>query len=161
MKKLLFLLCATTCMLAAAVFCEVRATDAATATTEAEQGLREAAKGMRKPIVLESTVSPLLNVTFNHRTHMSVPCQTCHHAEGSAGKFTPCRECHDQPGPRNQDVDSQFQAFHAKNSDRSCYGCHTKMAEANPKAFPHFTNCRPCHMSDAARDKARAEARGR
>ncbi|MDO5536508.1 MAG: cytochrome c3 family protein [Desulfovibrionaceae bacterium] len=123
----------------------------------AQADVKEIAKGMKEPIVLESTVSPLLNVTFNHRSHMAVPCKTCHHEEADNGHFVSCRSCHSEPGPRNKDEMSQFQAFHAKDTDRSCYGCHQKMHEARPADFPHFTNCRPCHMSDKAREAARAE----
>ncbi len=126
----------------------------------ASADVKEIAEGMKEPIVIKSTVSPLLNVTFNHRTHMAVPCKTCHHEEGSTGHFVSCTECHSEPGPRNEDEMSQFQAYHAKDSDRSCYGCHKKMLEARPQDFPHFTNCRPCHMSDAARAEARAQVTG-
>lgn len=147
-------------LLAALAFCVTMAVQASAADkAAAPDPVHEIGKRMKDPIVLESSVSPLLNVTFNHSTHRSVPCRTCHHEEGSTGYYVSCSECHQITDPRSDAPESTFQAFHAKDSDRSCYGCHTKMAQARPQDFPHFTNCRPCHMSDEARAAARAEAR--
>ncbi|HIW01601.1 MAG TPA: cytochrome c3 family protein [Candidatus Desulfovibrio intestinipullorum] len=154
MKKLFLILAAVSFLVAGTM-----QTDAQAAADTATDPVKEIAQGMRKPIVLKSGVSPLLNVTFNHRTHMNVPCRTCHHAEGSTGYYVSCNECHQIEDARSTEVESRFQAFHAKGTDRSCYGCHTRMAEARPQDFPHFTNCRPCHMSDEARAAARAAAR--
>lgn len=145
------------------LFAQMPAADAANPDTsepaQAGQDLKELGKRIKDPIVLESSVSPLLNVTFNHSTHRSVPCRTCHHEEGSEGWYVSCSECHFIEGPRQTEVESSFHAFHSKESARSCYGCHQKMAAERPQDFPHFTNCRPCHMTDEARDAARAEAR--
>ena len=150
-------------LLAALAFCLAVTVQTSNAAPQAKDSsvdpVHEIGKRMKDPIGLKSSVSPLLNVTFNHNTHRSVPCRTCHHEEGSTGYYVSCSECHQNTEPRSEDVDSTFQAFHAKGSDRSCYGCHTKMAEARPADFPHFTNCRPCHMSEEARAAARAEAR--
>lgn len=126
---------------------------------QATDPVQEIGKRMKDPIVLESGISPLLNVTFNHNTHRSVPCRTCHHEEGSTGYYVSCTECHQITDPRSDAPESTFQAFHAKGTDRSCYGCHTQMAEARPQDLPHFTNCRPCHMSEQARAAAREAAR--
>lgn len=79
-----------------------------------------------------------------------INCKLCHHMETSDGDlFVPCtnEECHATPGARERDTMSLFMAYHDKNADRSCYGCHKKEAASHPQ----FKGCRPCHMSPQAR----------
>ena len=98
------------------------------------------AKAPDKPIELKSSEHKKMWVKFNHATHESVECDVCHHAAPSDAKdaYVSCgasEECHSLKGTRERDPQSLFWAYHTKNSERSCYGCHTAML-----------GCRPCHM---------------
>ena len=100
------------------------------------------AKAPDKPIELKSSEHKKMWVKFNHATHESVECDVCHHAAPSDAKdaYVSCgasEECHSLKGTRERDPQSLFWAYHTKNSERSCYGCHTAMLGPG---------CRPCHM---------------
>ncbi|MBE0574569.1 MAG: cytochrome c3 family protein [Desulfuromonadales bacterium] len=82
-----------------------KATDAATATTEAAGDAVDAAKQAVSPetIVLEASYG---NVTFPHALHQAAfECSTCH-GEGTPGLFgldkdkahALCRDCHKEQG---------------------------------------------------------------
>ena len=90
------------------------------------------AKAPDKPIELKSSEHKKMWVKFNHATHESVECDVCHHAAPSDAKdaYVSCgasEECHSLKGTRERDPQSLFWAYHTKNSERSCYGCHTAM----------------------------------
>ena len=100
------------------------------------------AKAPDKPIELKSSEHKKMWVKFDHATHESVECDVCHHAAPSDAKdaYVSCgasEECHSLKGTRERDPQSLFWAYHTKNSERSCYGCHTAMLGPG---------CRPCHM---------------
>lgn len=109
-----------------------------------------------KPIIIKGGTSQLMNVTFNHKSHRKVgnniPCQQCHHETSADIPYSSCTEsCHTEPGARERDPMSMFMAFHSPDPERSCYGCHTNLAQQNPEKYPQFQNCRPCHVSPEAR----------
>lgn len=111
-----------------------------------------------KPIVIKGGTSELMNVTFNHKSHRKVgnniPCQRCHHETSADIPYSSCTEsCHSTPGARERDSMSMFMAFHSPDPDRSCYGCHTSLAQKEPEKYPQFQNCRPCHVSPEARNE--------
>ena len=66
-------------------------------------------------------------VKFSHGQHASVPCVTCHHMWDGKGEVQGCAEagCHDNLKDR-QEATSYFRAFHDKNAENSCLGCHMK-----------------------------------
>lgn len=100
---------------------------------------------IQEPILLDYGASPRLAVVFNHSTHKSVKCKTCHHIADEQGKrYVKCtrEECHSLKGSRERDPMSVFMAYHAKGTDRSCYGCHLE----ERTAYPSFRGCQPCHM---------------
>ena len=100
---------------------------------------------LREPILLDYGASPRLYVTFNHNTHQTVKCRVCHHIKDAQGKrFVKCTQegCHDLKGSRQRDPMSAFMAYHARGTDKSCYGCH-QMERAT---YPEFKGCQPCHM---------------
>lgn len=100
---------------------------------------------IREPILLNYGASPRLSVVFNHNTHKSVKCRTCHHIKDAQGKrFVNCtiQECHSLKGSRGRDPMSAFMAYHAKGTDKSCYGCHLEERASHPS----FRGCQPCHM---------------
>ena len=111
------------------------------------------------PIVIEGGESQRMTVVFNHKSHrnIGVSCKNCHHETSGDTPFSSCREdCHATPGARERDPMSMFMAFHAKGTDRSCYGCHSRLAAESPAKYPQFKGCRPCHMSPQAREAAAA-----
>ena len=119
--------------------------------TMAREG-RKVADVLKNPIEMNGGSSPRMAVTFNHSSHKGINCRLCHHMETSEGDlFVPCtnEEFHATPGARKRDTMSLFMAYHDKNTDRSCYGCHKK--EAAPRPQFKGKGCRPCHMSPQAR----------
>lgn len=115
----------------------------------------DAAKAPKKAMELKHGTSKRMHVMFNHTTHKDVACDQCHHDTPDPKKpFVSCTnaDCHATPGPRERDTMSMFVAYHAKDTDRSCYGCHKKLAAENPQ----FSGCRPCHMSAQAKKEASA-----
>lgn len=112
---------------------------------------------IQKPIDMNYGSSPRFAVIFNHGTHKGVKCRICHHIRDDEGqRFVKCtREgCHDIPGARERDPMSMFMAYHARGTDRSCYGCHKMEADSHPE----FRGCRPCHMSPQTRKAIEAKA---
>ncbi len=104
-----------------------------------------------KPILIEGSTSPRMSVVFSHNTHRNIGfyCKTCHHESSSDLPYSSCRDtCHTITGARERDPMSMFMAFHAKDTNRSCYGCHSMLAEKSPSDYPSFKGCRPCHTSE-------------
>ena len=119
--------------------------------------IKEMSQVIKKPIEIPGGTSARMSVMFPHTAHKGINCMHCHHEVGSDSRYVACTECHATPGARERDPMSMFMAFHSKNGDRSCLGCHKKLAAENPDKFPQFKGCRPCHMSPAAREAAAAE----
>jgi hypothetical protein len=105
--------------------------------------------------VLTLTVedTPDLSVKFSHDVHTAtIGCDTCHHLPRCAichykptekqSPWASCSSpgCHPDVG-RSQDPHSRFMAFHTRESDRSCFGCHTARAEEQGVS----QGCLPCH----------------
>lgn len=120
---------------------------------------RSPSKIKNNPIVLEGGKSKLMSVVFSHKAHYGkgFSCITCHHESSTDTPYSSCRDCHSEPGANERDPMSMFMAFHAKGTNRSCYGCHTMLVEKNPGGYPLFKGCRPCHTPGSA-DKAAAVA---
>lgn len=102
-----------------------------------------------------------MDVVFNHSSHRRVRCQTCHHALPSDidAKYVSClaarRGSHSVPRGDDGVAPSLFKAFHAKDSDHSCYGCHMKKR----KQYTGFQKgCLPCHEKAQKDPKAPAVA---
>ena len=95
---------------------------------------------------------------FPHTAHKGINCMHCHHEMSGDNRYVACTECHATPGARERDSMSMFMAFHSKNGDRSCYGCHSQKAQENPAKYgAKFKGCRPCHMAASARDAAKKQ----
>lgn len=111
---------------------------------------------IKSPIEIEGGTSARMTVIFPHKSHRDkgFGCKTCHHESSSDIPYSSCRDCHSTPGARERDPMSMFMAFHAKGTDRSCLGCHTRLAAENPATYSKFKGCRPCHMSPQAREAA-------
>lgn len=114
--------------------------------------IKEMSQIIKKPIEIPGGTSSRMSVMFPHTAHKGINCMHCHHEEGSDSRYVACTECHATPGARERDPMSMFMAFHSKNGDRSCYGCHTQKAKENPAKYgAKFKGCRPCHMAASAR----------
>lgn len=114
---------------------------------EGISNIQEIGKVIRNPLTLEASRNPKMNVVFNHATHKRVRCQTCHHEQPSdiSAKYVGCgasEECHVLPMGDDGGVPSLFKAFHSKDSDHSCYGCHMQK-RAQYTGFQK--GCAPCH----------------
>ena len=106
-------------------------------------------KNLDKSILLDSGSSKRMYVKFNHSSHKSVACRTCHHEGLPGNRYASCtnQECHSIQGARERDTMSVYMAYHAPDTDRSCYGCHKSLAGK----YPNFKGCRPCHESGTGR----------
>ena len=114
--------------------------------------IKEMAQIIKKPIEIPGGSSARMSVMFPHTAHKGINCMHCHHEVGGDSRYVACTECHSTPGARERDSMSMFMAFHAKDTDRSCYGCHTKKALENPAKYGEkFKGCRPCHMAPSTR----------
>lgn len=82
-------------------------------------------------------------VTFNHKKHGEMGCQTCHHQEKElkAGdtKAKSCFECHG-PEAKDKQLDS-YELIHGKTG--KCLACHKTDAKAQAAKAP--TGCKDCH----------------
>ncbi len=105
---------------------------------------------LKNPVLLHDGASPRMAVTFHHASHKGIKCGFCHHMkpEGAKRAYASCgagEGCHVQMG-KSKDSMSLFMAYHSKDSQRSCYGCHHTLAGK----YPEFKGCRPCHMPKPA-----------
>lgn len=89
-------------------------------------------------------------VQFSHFDHQNVACTTCHHMWDGSSEIQSCSTegCHSDLVNRGE-VTSYFHAFHTRNSETSCRGCHLAMTlegEANLPTSPCGNNA--CHPRD-------------
>ncbi len=102
-----------------------------------------------RPIELDAGKSPRMYVVFNHASHASVKCRTCHHEGLPGNRYAACtaEPCHSLQGAANRKPLSVYMAYHAPNMDRSCYGCHKQLAGE----YKGFKGCQPCHLTPQGR----------
>ncbi len=119
--------------------------------------IKEMSQFIKQPLQIKAGLSKRMDVVFPHTAHRGINCLQCHHEIGPDGRYVACTECHSKPGPRERDPLSMFMAFHAKESDRSCVGCHKQMLNKIPAKYEaKFKGCRPCHMSNGSREALKA-----
>ncbi|WP_319542978.1 cytochrome c3 family protein [uncultured Pseudodesulfovibrio sp.] len=84
-------------------------------------------------------------VDFSHAKHdaAKIDCTSCHHTWDGTSDIQSCATpgCHDQPGKKGETA--YYSAFHAKNSDKSCLGCHKIIKKRDGKPVP--VSCKSCH----------------
>jgi hypothetical protein len=91
-------------------------------------------------------------VIMPHQKHMSLGCDSCHHTwedTSQAPKKCTSSGCHDLiggSGEQMQEVNAAFNAFHNRESTRSCVGCHLDKNRSEQTCGP-FTNCADCHAT--------------
>ncbi|EGB13374.1 Cytochrome c, class III, conserved region [Pseudodesulfovibrio mercurii] len=97
---------------------------------------------LEPPKTMEAVKSP---VDFPHGAHLNraADCTTCHHTWDGKSDIRACGSsgCHDQPGKKGETA--FYTAFHGKDTDRSCLGCH-KTAKKDGKPAP--ASCKQCHQ---------------
>lgn len=84
-------------------------------------------------------------VTFNHASHMDIPCLQCHHTVADTYTFQSCGSegCHDNVATRT-DTNSVYWTFHTtKNTTASCVGCHRDLKKKGASDAP--LACNSCH----------------
>ena len=112
-----------------------------------------------KSIIIKADKLDRMDVTFNHSAHSEVACGTCHHSprcvichRGKAQNddYASCSQAGCQtPQGKSHDPKSRFMAFHAKDSSRSCQGCHMRNADKHPG----LSGCSPCHTPGSVAPK--------
>ena len=91
-------------------------------------------------------------VRMPHNSHISLGCESCHHTwedKSSAPQACTSSGCHDvlgATGPQMQEVDSAFNAYHNRESSRSCLGCHIQKEQADEPCGP-AASCTDCHST--------------
>ena len=84
-------------------------------------------------------------VDFSHASHSGagVECATCHHTWDGKGTIQSCStpECHDQQGKKG--AQTFYAAFHDKNAESSCLGCHKTANAKDGSSLP--VSCKDCH----------------
>lgn len=102
-------------------------------------------KDLDKPMLLDAGTSQRMYVVFNHSSHKKIACRTCHHEGLPGNRYASCtnEECHSLKGASERDPMSVYMAYHAQDTDRSCYGCHKPLAGK----YPGFKGCSPCHQT--------------
>jgi len=86
-------------------------------------------------------------VTFNHKKHGDLGCQTCHHTEkelkAGATAAKSCFECHGAaPDAANAKQVDSYEMIHGKAG--KCLACH-KAEVAKDAASKAPTKCKVCH----------------
>lgn len=102
-------------------------------------------KNLSQPILIAKGPSKRMYVTFNHSTHREITCRNCHHTGLPGNRYASCNnaECHAIVAPNSREVLSVYMAYHAPDTQRSCFGCHKPLAGK----YPGFKGCSPCHTS--------------
>jgi hypothetical protein len=107
-----------------------------------------AQKAPASPIILKG--APMGGVSFDHKTHASAKCETCHHAskpeKALKGPQEACTDCHTKVAAAPMMTKLQA-AFHNPTATAGlCADCHKK--EAAGKKAP--TKCADCHKKENA-----------
>ncbi|MFW5752111.1 MAG: cytochrome c3 family protein [bacterium] len=98
---------------------------------------------------LEEGERTLPVITFDHLSHaMDYGCATCHHKWDPATEAAPtdCFDCHSNTEER-KGPDSYFAAFHDRQSEFSCVGCHA-VANQEDESLGAPIRCNDCHAEE-------------
>lgn len=97
----------------------------------------------------EGVESTQPSVTFSHLGHaMEYGCAACHHKWELESDSSPakCFDCHNNTEERTG-KDSYFAAFHDRQAETSCLGCHASV-NLNDEAAEAPIRCNDCHIRD-------------
>jgi hypothetical protein len=91
-------------------------------------------------------------VLMPHEIHLLIDCEDCHH-KWQAQIEPPlkctaigCHDILDRHSDQENIIKTASFAYHSRNSDKSCIGCHQTKKMAGEKAGP--VACSECHMGD-------------
>ncbi len=72
-------------------------------------------------------------VTFNHATHASIACESCHHMWDGSSAVQSCADggCHDVMDKKDKSAHSYYKAIHDRKGGDvgSCISCHSEEAK--------------------------------
>lgn len=89
-------------------------------------------------------------VNMPHAMHITNGCHSCHHKwvdESEPPRKCSHPGCHDligATGAQIQEVCAAYNAYHNRESEFSCLGCHIQKSKQE-KAHGPFQNCAECH----------------
>lgn len=90
-------------------------------------------------------------VIFNHNTHASYDCKTCHHDVDGKESFAKCATagCHDDlTGKKSPAL---YAVVHSRKdlAYQTCMSCHVQIANEQPDKKKNLTGCKGsyCHAS--------------
>lgn len=90
------------------------------------------------------------SVVFNHSTHTSVECVTCHHQVNGQESYAKCATagCHDDLQAK-KGTSSLYAAVHTRSGlkHQTCMECHLKVVSEKPDLKRDLTGCAKskCH----------------
>ena len=84
-----------------------------------------------QPMQMQHAANEKRHVTFPHAAHQQIDCVFCHHKPVGDKTFVSCavQGCHDNFDRKDKSEHSYYQAIHKRDSEKSCAGCHKKMAQ--------------------------------
>jgi Na+-translocating ferredoxin:NAD+ oxidoreductase RnfC subunit len=108
-----------------------------------------AQKAPAGPVILKG--APMGGVKFDHKTHATVKCESCHHAakaeKAPKAPQEACTDCHTKVAAAPMKTKLQA-AFHNPTAKGGlCIDCHTMEAG---KGKPAPTKCADCHKKENA-----------
>lgn len=110
-----------------------------------KRDLKAIDKVFREPVNMNASADDKMHVLFRHSDHKGMQCEVCHHNVTPAGeRYVACGSdaaCHALEG-KSVDLKSRFMAYHDRESDRSCYGCHF----IEKARFDNVKGCTTCHQ---------------
>ncbi len=91
-----------------------------------------------------------LQVVFNHSTHKTADCVTCHHPVDGKENYQKCSTagCHDVFDRKDKSAHSYYRVMHAKGLKYdSCVSCHADFVKDHPDQKKELTACKKskCH----------------
>ncbi|MFP4515929.1 MAG: cytochrome c3 family protein [bacterium] len=106
---------------------------------------------LKAPEGVEPKQSP---VEFSHIVHQDLDCTACHHEWDGTSEIQGCSDsgCHDLLFPKSpqdrKDPLYFYNAYHDRQSEISCVGCHSALKKAGNPTGP--TGCVDCHPKETS-----------
>ncbi len=100
----------------------------------------------------ESVEARFAPVDFSHDVHADFDCTACHHMWDGESDVQSCMSegCHDLYNPADvsekKDIAYYYNAFHDRQSEISCIGCHGALKKAGEPTGP--ITCTDCHPKE-------------
>ena len=100
-----------------------------------------------QPMQIQHVANEKRHVTLSHTAHEQYDCVFCHHKPVGDNAFVSCASqgCHDNLDRKDKSERGYYQAIHKRDSEKSCAGCHKKLAQTSDALKEKFRGCTPCH----------------